>query len=424
LQEPPTVSWPVSQDYNEAIQDPAASFGDADLRAAEPVTNALGLPVPCSGNFADVYQLRHPDTGACWAIKCFTRLVAGRRERYEEVSRHLGRARLPFTVDFVYLEEGIRVRGQWFPVVKMQWVEGLLLNQFVRDNVSKPAMLEKLLELWSRMAVRLREADVAHGDLQHGNVLLVPGSTTAKLALKLIDYDGLFVPALAGRPTEEVGHGAYQHPLRQKGGGYGPDMDRIPLLLIATALRALVVAGPPLWKRFDNGDNLLFREADLRAPGESALFRELWQLPDPLTPVLAARLALACQQSMDRAPMLGELLAEDLLPVLSVEQQDEAEALLGGRGETGAAPAPSEFEELQLSRRRPQGVTPLFVAAWAAVALLLSAVIVAVPIVWSVTAAPPTTRKGSGTGAPLPGVKENSKGHEFESGRTSMAPGP
>jgi hypothetical protein len=50
------VSWPVSQDYNEAVQDPGASFGDPELRAAEAVTNALGLPMPCSGNFADVYQ--------------------------------------------------------------------------------------------------------------------------------------------------------------------------------------------------------------------------------------------------------------------------------------------------------------------------------------------------------------------------------
>ncbi len=334
------MSWPVSQDYNEAVQDPGASFGDADLRSAEAVTNAIGLPLPCSGNFADVYQLRQPATGASWAVKCFTRSVAGRQERYEEISRHLSRVRLPFTVDFVYLEEGIRVRGRWYPVVKMQWIEGLLLNQFVRDNLDKPALLDALITLWVRMARRLREAEVAHGDLQHGNVLLVPGSRTTSLALKLIDYDGMFVPTLAGRPAGEVGHPAYQHSQRRREPIAGPEVDRVPLLVIAAALRALVSGGPALWDRYDAGDNLLFREADLRVPAESALFQELWHLPDSLSHVLVGRLALACQGPIDEAPLVTDLLQEELFSVLTPEQETQAGALLGSNGQAVAVQAP------------------------------------------------------------------------------------
>ena len=44
------------------------------------------------------------------------------------MSRHLQQARLPFAVDFQYLEQGIRIHGQWYPILKMRWVEGLLLN--------------------------------------------------------------------------------------------------------------------------------------------------------------------------------------------------------------------------------------------------------------------------------------------------------
>ncbi len=79
-------------------------------------------------------------------------------------------------MDFDFLEQGIRVHGQWFPVLKMQWVEGLTLNQFVAKAADKPATLEALLQIWARMARRLRDADMAHADLQHGNVLLVPGA--------------------------------------------------------------------------------------------------------------------------------------------------------------------------------------------------------------------------------------------------------
>ena len=141
------MSWPLSQDYNEAIQSPASNFADPDLKCGEPATNALGIPMPCSGNFSDVYQVRCPD-GSRWAVKCFTREAAGLRERYQEISKHLRQAQLPFIVDFTYLEQGIRVIGNWHPVLKMQWVDGLTLNQFVGKYADKPAMLEALLQVW------------------------------------------------------------------------------------------------------------------------------------------------------------------------------------------------------------------------------------------------------------------------------------
>src|SRR5262249_24695211 len=153
------------------------------------------------------------------------------------------------------LPEGVRVRGQWYPALKMPWVEGLLLNQFVAANLGRPAHLESLLALWLKMGRRLGEHGIAHGDLQHGNVLLVPGHRGHALKLRLIDYDGMYVPALAGRPPGEVGHPAYQHPGRVPS-DYGPDVDRFSLLAVAVALRCLL-ARPELWERHDNGDNLL-----------------------------------------------------------------------------------------------------------------------------------------------------------------------
>src|SRR5450755_3445027 len=112
------MSWPLSQDYNEAIQHPGENFADPGLRQGEPTTNALGIPMPRSGNFADVYEVRCPD-GTRWAVKCFTRKAAHLGERYLEISRRLRQAKLPFTVDFRYLEEGIHVLGQWRPILKM-----------------------------------------------------------------------------------------------------------------------------------------------------------------------------------------------------------------------------------------------------------------------------------------------------------------
>src|SRR5271155_5253072 len=132
------MPWPLSQDYNEAIQTPAQCFTDAELKQGEAVTNALGLPVPCSGNFADVYAVQTPRRKL--AVKCFTRQIPGLRERYVEISKYLQQVRLPFMVEFQFLEQGICVQGRRYPVLKMQWVEGLPLNTLVRKQVDNPGV--------------------------------------------------------------------------------------------------------------------------------------------------------------------------------------------------------------------------------------------------------------------------------------------
>lgn len=337
------MSWPLSQDYNEAIQNPATSLGEPDLKKGEPAVNTFGLPIPRSGNFADVYEFRDA-AGKTWALKCFTRQVAGLQERYAAIDAHLRQAGLPFTVNFRFLAEGIRIRREWYPLLKMQWVEGFTLNEFLRDNLSKTAYLEALFLMWVRLTKRLREAKIAHGDLQHGNVLLVPGSSPTKLQLKLIDYDGMWVPSLAGSPSGEIGHANYQHPLRAQRLTYGRDVDRFPHLVIACALRGLIVAGADLWRQFDNGDNLLFRESDLKEPESSTLVRTLWELGDPVLCPLLGHLMLAARQPLEQTPWLDELLqSETTLALTAAEEQAVGQSLGIEASEPPAAPAASDY---------------------------------------------------------------------------------
>jgi WD40 repeat protein len=304
------MGWPLSQDYNEAVQSPRTVFADLDLKTGEVVPGPLGLPMPRSGNFADVYQVRGAD-GRMWALKCFTRPAAKLAERYRIIDAHLRDARLPFTVGFQFLPEGVRVRGQWYPALKMEWVEGLQLNEFVRQNIGRPDHLRAILGLWVRLCKRLRDAQIAHADLQHGNVLLVPGATANTLKLRLIDYDGMWVPALANNPSGEAGHPNFQHPARLRERVYSADVDRYPHLVIGCALRALAVAGKPLWDRFDNGDNLLFRETDFADPAKSKVFRALWEIDDPTVTNLVALLVLCGRRPLGDTPWLDEILSGD-----------------------------------------------------------------------------------------------------------------
>ncbi len=257
--------WPTQNDYDEAAENPRYSMSDEELRGGQAALDDQQLPMVWAGSFANVYRINCPATGKSWALKCFTRDMSTRQERYRHLAAALKAARLPFTVPFVYLERGIQVHGQWFPAVKMEWVEGQTLNRFVEESLEKPKMLRQVLDLWPKLTARLRDAGIAHADLQHGNVLLVP-AVDGKLALKLIDYDGMYVPALAGTQSGEMGHPNYQHPRRVRQRAYNADVDRFSHLVIFSAVHCLLTGNCDLWKRFNNDENLLFREQDFQRP--------------------------------------------------------------------------------------------------------------------------------------------------------------
>jgi WD40 repeat protein len=394
------MNWPTSQDYNEAVQDPAGSFSDPSLKGGSVVTNALGLPVPRSGNFADVYQFTDK-AGKPWALKCFTRKVPGLRERYAKIDEHLNKAKLPFTVGFKFLQDGVKVHGQGYPLLKMEWVEGFTLNDFVAENVNKPQYLHALMQMWAKLCGRLRDANMAHADLQHGNVLLVPGATPQKLGLKLIDYDGMWVPALAEHHSGEVGHPNYQHPLRLREKLYNGDVDRFPHLVIAAALRATLIGGKALWDKFDNGDNLLFKEADFKDPANAPVFKALWELNDPVLRALVGHIALSIKQPLRKTPWLDDVLFEGGGPRLTPEQERQVCELLGVTvaAPAGAKAAPraavqQEFNVFEFlgdddgpapamdwatTRRRPakKSNAPLFIGAGVVAAVLLVGGVVA-----------------------------------------------
>jgi formylglycine-generating enzyme required for sulfatase activity/serine/threonine protein kinase len=366
---------------------PQLSFSDPELKAGEVVCGTLGTPQAFAGNFADVYQVRSKSGAKSWAVKCFTRRVSGLRERYREISAHLEKSKLKVMVDFKYLEEGIRIRGEWYPVLKMQWVSGFTLRQFVEERLDDPELIERLYEVWLNIEPMLREANLAHGDLQHGNVMLIPGPTRDSLALRLIDYDGMWVPKLANQPPDEVGHPSYQHPRRAAEKKYTPEIDRFPHLAIGLALYALTLPeGPELWKEFDNGDNLLFTKRDFQEPSESDLLKKLWNLDDEQIQNWVGHLVLAAHGKLEETTPLADLMTDGEVAALSTRSQNTVQKLLGLKDGTTislspdgkkkrkkkpvrggvAAPAPSEGE---IVVRLPQA-TMLMIGGFAGVCVL------------------------------------------------------
>ncbi|MBX9879420.1 MAG: tetratricopeptide repeat protein [Candidatus Obscuribacterales bacterium] len=259
-------SWPSPQDYNEAMQSPAINLAAPELKVGKPGLNNLGLPKAITGSFASVYYLECPKQD--FAVRCFLHNIANQQERYEKISEYLNKIDLPIMADFDYLQKGILCHGKWLPILKMDWVVGQNLIEFIGRNLDNASVLEKL-RLWLRQArSMLQEHGIAHGDLQHGNVLV------GKDSIKLVDYDGMFVPALAGETSNELGHRNYQHPDRTKD-NFGPYLDNFSAWLIDSCLYILQ-RDPRLWLTLRGGEDcLLLREKDLQDPYSSFAFHEL-----------------------------------------------------------------------------------------------------------------------------------------------------
>ncbi|HEX4610373.1 MAG TPA: WD40 repeat domain-containing protein, partial [Urbifossiella sp.] len=360
------MTGPTRADFVDAVRTPAAAFADPALAAADAVVGADGLPLPHPGDRAVVFHLCAADDDRSWGVKCYPAADPALADRYARVAAEVRRGRLPFAVPARFLSGGVRSGGRSYPAAVLDWVEGVPLNRAVRDRADDPAAVNALFRSWVRLAAGLRAAGAAHGELAHANVLVVPGAD----AVRLVDYDSFHFPGLP--PAADAGHPNYRHP----GGAEPADRDRFPLLVAATALRAVAVLGRGVWERFDTGDNLLFTAADFLAPAASPLLRELAGSGDATLRTLAAALARACGRPAAETPWVDDLcpdVARAADRPAAAAAEPRRPAVIEPRRPAGAAPPPkSAGRQLVIPLALVAG---LFLIGAGTVAGLLSAVL-------------------------------------------------
>jgi len=293
------ATWPDLTDYHEALQFPQRSLGDSELQRAQIDKDRFGMPKPATGGNAVVYKATEGQN--VWAVRCFLRPISDHAERYAAISKHLQKNRAAHSTKFFYLADGLRIKGGTFPIVKMAWVQGQHLDRCAEALLGQPKELAGLREKFRTLVKEVEAAKFAHGDLQHGNIL-VSGKE-----LLLIDYDGMWVPALIGRQATEIGHRAYQHPKRSVS-DYGPYLDRFSALVIYLSLRALEV-DRKLWEQYYTGDNLLFVREDFNEPGKTPIWGDLAALNNPEVSYLAGVLAALLAKPVKDLPRLEAVLS-------------------------------------------------------------------------------------------------------------------
>ena len=295
--------YPQIIEYNEAVQNPGTAFRDPELRQGQVKVNALGLPVALSGGFALTYMMATPRRRL--AVRCFHREIPRAQHKYAAIARAVSALKSPYFVGFDYLADGIAIRGGWYPVVKMDWVEGDPLGIWLDHNVGDRRALGRLRAEFVGLAAFLEKHGIAHGDIQNGNVIIAPKG------LKLVHYDGVFVPGMPADFASETGHRHFQHPGRALA-HFGPTIDRFSFIAVDLSLAALI-EDPSLHRRFrQGGETILFRANDFADPERSEIFGILRQHGKLRQTV--ENFAAICRGDLAAVPSLGDFLAGRNIP--------------------------------------------------------------------------------------------------------------
>ena len=298
------MPWPAITDFTNAIYNPKLSFNDRDLAQGEVELHPkFGTPLLYAGAFASVYPVKCGQ-GKKYAVRCFTKEVSDQQdqqERYKQLTNYLKQEHPPGFVGFEYQPQGIRVRGEWYPIVKMEWVEGEPLDSHVQNTLTKPTAMKHLADQWRETAKELHRRNIAHNDLQHGNVMVRKDG-----CIRLVDYDAFFLPQYRGKNSPEIGHNHYQHPQRTAR-DYAEYVDNFPALVIYLSLLA-IAADTSLWQKFNDGKNLILEEKDFANPAKSKCFGALKNSPDTTVRQLTAYLEECCARPVSEVLTLEEIL--------------------------------------------------------------------------------------------------------------------
>ena len=267
------MQYPLISEYLAAIREAKDNLDK--LSHLVPVLDKYGEPYRSSGAFAVVFMMKDEQTGKCYALKCFTEEQEGRAEAYRQIAEELEFVDSPYITSVKYLEKELFVdsncEDEEFPVLLMDWIEGETMETYIAANYTDTHAMSMLCYRFCKMAAWLRSQSFAHGDIKPDNIMVRPDGT-----LTLVDYDGMFVPAMKGQKSPTIGTKDFSHPLRTID-DFDETIDDFALASIALSLKAISL-NPSLLDEYGASDRLLFSAADYLDLSKSKTFTALQSL--------------------------------------------------------------------------------------------------------------------------------------------------
>lgn len=204
------MQYPLISEYIEAI---LSSEDNLDkLSNLRPILDEYDNPIMSSGNFAVVFKMSDGEKN--YAIKCFLKEQKGRKEAYNQICDYMSGIHKKHFVSTSYYEKELFVdtnqtEENEFPVLLMDWVDGLGLSEYISRNYDNREKMANLYNNIQDMIEWLLTSHLAHGDLKPDNIIV-----TADGNIVLIDYDGMFVPSMQGQYSRDLGTPQFQYKCR------------------------------------------------------------------------------------------------------------------------------------------------------------------------------------------------------------------
>lgn len=262
------MNYPLISEYTEAILSAEDNFNE--LTNLRPVLDSVGRPVMSSGNFAVVFKMRDIETGKYYALKCFTRDQEGRERAYRQICNELKNIHSSYFVQFSYHEAELYVDSSQsdeteYPIVLMEWVEGITLDKYIDKFKGNPFVLYELCYNFRIMAKWLVSQYLAHGDIKPDNILVRDDSS-----IVLIDYDGMFVGSMSREKPREQGTPDYRNPFRNY--EFNEHIDDYALSVISLELKLISAFYNILNDYSSYGNGLLISTEEAQDIENSAIF--------------------------------------------------------------------------------------------------------------------------------------------------------
>lgn len=237
------MNYPDISCYREIISNPAGFF--KTLKGVEVMRDSRGEISCISGSNSVVFGVRIGRKS--YMMKCYTKFNASRENIYELIGTHLASKKSPYLIKFKYLKDEMYVfdrknKGSYYPILLMENVEGETLGNYLKRCClcNDHEALTHISREFDTMALWLLSEDFAHSDLKYDNIIVTPQKT-----LRLIDYDGMYVPSMTGSISTELGTRNFQHPRRNKN-FFNVSIDDFSIALISLILH-LLAENPALY---------------------------------------------------------------------------------------------------------------------------------------------------------------------------------
>mgnify|MGYP001422646570 CR=1 FL=1 len=296
-------------DMENALEHPEDNIDDEELKEIIMERDKLDLPIQWQGQFAVVYKGELKKS--MYALRLFRNNNKDLMQRYSDLQDYFEKNKIftecPYFIRFEYKPDAIYikfrvnrndVKEKPFDIIKMEWVEGDVLQDFIKNTDDKKR-IKILADKFLDMVMELESLGIAHGDLHPKNVMVHNDQ------LRLVDYDCIFIKDFQGQDEPEDGDQDCQHPKR-KNFVYDQKIDRFSALVIYLGLLAI---SENIELKLHRGEEFIFARSDFLDPSVSPLFKILDGMSDKIKS-LSSKLQKYCKKDK---PNIGSLQENGLI---------------------------------------------------------------------------------------------------------------